>query len=183
MNANTSVSVAAAFVALLFGGSADAQRSTQPVGGPTLNRVHREEEMARRVPVTIALVSQLPAPDSVPVVILRRASTAPRDVILLRRDAATAGQLASAVLHLMVLRDRMGDTARVDAAFRLPTAYRAPMPWRQTEEVQATRTLGRLRRSEAQDVPGVGRVAAVQVYLPSRSMREYARSRHNGRVP
>jgi hypothetical protein len=148
--------------------------------GPTLDQLRRQQEIARRVPVTIALSDQLPAADSVSAVILRRGATAPRDVILIR-PRATPGQLAAAVLRLMIIRDRMGDTARTDAAFRLPNAHRMPKGAAQREELQAGRTLARLRGAPPQDVPGVGRVPALEVYLPSRAMREEARRRHAGR--
>lgn len=167
------VACAAIIFAVLSSGAATGQQ-----GGPTLNQLRRQQEIARRVPVTIALWDQLPAPDSVPAVILRRGTTAPRDVILLRRRA-TPGQLAAAVMRLMVIRDRMGDSARADAAFRLPGAHR--MPKGGATELQAGRTLARLRWAPPQDVPGVGRVPALEVYLPSRAMREDARRTHAGR--
>jgi hypothetical protein len=166
----------AAFAVLLLSSvTASAQQ-----GGPTMDQLRRQQEVARRVPVTIALWDQLPAPDSIPAVILRRGTAAPRDVILLRRRA-TPGQLAAAVMRLMVIRDRMGDTARADAAFRLPNAHGMPNGKGPREELQAGRTLARLRAAPAQDLPGVGRVPALEVYLPSRAMREEARHRHTGR--
>lgn len=168
--------MAAACTALMFAvllsGTATGQQA-----GPTLTELRRQHEVARRVPVTIALSDQLDAPDSVPALIFRRGATAPHDVILLRRRA-TPGQLAAAVLRLMVIRDRMGDTARTAAAFRLPNSHRMP---RGGTELQAGRTLARLRGLPPQDVPGVGRVPAVEVYLPSRAMREEARRRQAGR--
>jgi hypothetical protein len=51
---------------------AHAQQAMPAPGGPTTQALAREREMARRVPVTVALVAALPAPDSVPAVILRR---------------------------------------------------------------------------------------------------------------
>ncbi|HET7461622.1 MAG TPA: hypothetical protein VFJ82_10245 [Longimicrobium sp.] len=170
----TLLAACAAFVAAVLSSAAAIGQQA----GPTLAQLRQQQEMARRVRVTIALSDQLPAPDSVPAVILRRGSTAPRDVILLR-SGATPGQLAAAVLRLMVIRDRMGDTARTDAAFRLPGAHR--MPKGGATELQAGRTLARLRGAPSQDLPGVGRVPAVEVYLPSRAMREEARRRHSGR--
>ena len=166
---------AACFLVGLSSAVASAQQA-----GPTMDQLHRQREAARRVPVTIALTDQLDAPDSVPAVILRRSAAAPRDVILIRRRA-TPGQLAAAVLRLMILRDRMGDTARADAAFRLPNAHRMPKGAAQREELQGGRTLARLRGSPVQDVQGVGRVPALEVYLPSRAMREEARRRNAGR--
>ncbi len=166
----------AAFAVLVLSSRTASGQQT----GPTMDQFRRQQEVTRRVPVTIALWDQLPAPDSVPAVILRRGTSAPRDVILLRHRA-TPGQLAAAVMRLMIIRDRMGDTARADAAFRLPNAHRMPKGKGQREVLQAGRTLARLRGSQPQDVPGVGRVPAVEVYLPSRAMREEARRRHVGR--
>ncbi len=148
--------------------------------GPTLAELHRRQEMARRVPVTVALVDELPAPDRVPVVILRRSDIAPYDVILLRRSSVDADQLTAAVLHLLVMRDRSGDTARVSSAFRLPTARRGPRAWDRSERPRMARVLARLQQSEPRDVPGVGAVRATEIYLPSKKMRDAARGGRSG---
>ncbi|HEX8213813.1 MAG TPA: hypothetical protein VF584_26840 [Longimicrobium sp.] len=156
----------------------NAQHAQSPRAGPTIVELRRQEEMARRVPVTIALVDQLPAgTGNAPAVVLRRANTAPHDVILLRRSDATGPQLAGAILHLMIMRERSGDTANADAMFRLPTATRGPKAWERTEQVQTGRIVAQLRSAEVQDVPGVGRVRAKAVYLPSKVMRDNARRR------
>src|SRR5690349_15185752 len=55
---------AALVAVMLLSGTAGAQKA-----GPSIDRLRREQEMARRVPVTIALSDQLPAPDSVPALI------------------------------------------------------------------------------------------------------------------
>ena len=155
-----------------------AQRAEHPRGGPTIAELRRQEEMARRVPVTIALVDQLPAgTGNAPAVVLRRANTAPHDVILLRRSDATGPQLAGAILHLMIMRERSGDTASADAMFRLPSATRGPKAWERTEQVQTGRIVAQLRTAKVQDVPGVGQVRAKAVYLPSMAMRDIARRR------
>ena len=156
----------------------DAQRAEPSRTGPTIAELRRQEEMARRIPVTIALVDQLPAgTGNAPAVVLRRAKPAPFDVILLRRSDASGTQLAGAIFHLMIMRDRSGDTATADAMFRLPTATRGPKAWEQTEQVQTGRIVAQLRSAEVQDVPGVGRVRAKAVYLPSKAMRDNARRR------
>src|SRR5215212_4965901 len=93
---------------------APAAYAQTPAAGPTRDAAHIDAEKARRVPVTVVLVSTLDAPDSIPAMILRRTSTDPRDVILLRRDRANGEQLAAAVLRLMIIRDRTGDTASVN---------------------------------------------------------------------
>lgn len=154
-----------------------AQRQTESApAGPTRRALRHQLEVARRVPVTIALVDQFPArTGNVPGVILRRTGTTPHDVILLRNADATGAQLAGAILHLMVVRERGGDSARVAGTFRLPTASRGPRAWERTELVHAERIVGRLRHAAVQDIPGVGRVRATEIYLPSRSMRVAAR--------
>ena len=145
--------------------------------GPTLAELHRREEMARRVPVTIALVDELPAPDSIPVMILRRSNVAPYDVILVRRISGDADQLAAAVLHLLVIRDRSGDTASVSGTFRLPKARRGPRAWDRLERPRMAQVLARLRQSRPGEVPGVGAARATEIYLPSKQMRDAARAR------
>jgi hypothetical protein len=112
--------------------------------------------------------------------IYRRAGAARHDVIVLRRSSATPGQLGTAVLHLLILRDRLGDTARVDGVLRLPTATRAPQAWRQTEEVRAGRTLARVRQTNRKHLTGIELLSATEIYFPSRAMRGAARAARDG---
>jgi hypothetical protein len=156
-----------------FAGAQGGLPAAQP--GPTLAELHRRQEMARRVPVTVALVDEMPAPDSIPVIILRRSNVAPYDVILVRRNGGDADQLAAAVLHLLVMRDRSGDTASVSSAFRLPRARRGPRAWDRSERPRMARVLARLQQSRPSDVPGVGAARATEIYLPSKEMRNAAR--------
>jgi hypothetical protein len=150
-------------------------------GGPMIAELRKREEMARRVPVTVALVDVLPAPDSVPAVILRRAHGSPRDVILLRRHATNGAHLAAAVLHLMIVRERSGDTSAVNTTYRLPTARRGPRAWQNTEQLRTQAVVARLRRVVPREVAGVGFVPATEIYLPSQAMREAARRNRSGR--
>jgi hypothetical protein len=188
-NRRTTMDPRAAWVAALglfslatfFPVHAQQTADDRPVG-PTRAALERRLEMARRVPVTIALMDQLPPEaGNAPAVLLRRTGTTPRDVILLRRADASGAQLAGAILHLMVVRERAGDTARVDGIFRLPAAMRGPRVWERTEQVRADRIVAQLRHAEPRDVPGVGRVPAKELYLPSRAMREAARQQARGR--
>ena len=96
-------------------------------------------------------------------------------MILLRRTDANGVQLAGAIFHLMLLRERMGDTATANGVFRMPTAQRGPRAWEHTEQVRTGRIVAQLRRAELREIPGVGRVQAYEVFLPSKSMREAAR--------
>lgn len=149
--------------------------------GPTRAALQRQLEIARRVPVTIALVDQLPAGSGdAPAVLLRRTRTSPHDVLLLRRDQASGSALAAAVLHLLIVRERTGDTARADGVFRMPTA-RGTRIWERTEQVRAGRIVAHLRHAEPRDIPAVGRVPAKEIYLPSSAMRDAARQHARSR--
>lgn len=159
-----------------------AQRTgAPPPAGPTIDELRGREEAARRVAVTVALVEQMPTgTGDAPAVLLRRSGGGAHDVILLRRADASGARLASAIQHLMVIRERDGDTARVTGTFRLPTATRAPRAWERTEQVRAERVIVYLRKAAPIEVPGVGRVPAKELYLPSRTMREAARQSARG---
>jgi phage protein D len=113
--------------------------------------------------------------------ILRRAQGSPRDVILLRRAEANGAHLSAAVLHLMIVRERSGDSSAVNTTYRLPTARRGPRGWANTEQVRTQAIVARLRRTEPREVSGVGIVPATDIYLPSQAMREAARRNRSGR--
>ena len=172
--------LSAGLAAAIFCSPAHAQEA-QAGQGPTIAELRKREEMARRVPVTVALVDVLPAPDSVPALILRRAQGSPHDVILLRRGVASGAHLSAAVLHLMIVRERSGDTPAVNTTYRLPTARRGPRAWEHTEQVRTKAVVARLRHVEPREVAGVGIVPAAEIYLPSKAMREAARRNRTGR--
>ena len=115
-----------------------------------------------RVPVTIALVEQLPYPDA-PFIILRQ--SAGSDYILLPADA-DAALLTDAVNALLLARQRGGDRATADALLRLRAPERArrarPLPW-------GDRVLVDLRRAPRRAVPTVGEAPTVQIWLPRQS--------------
>ena len=175
INIVTRIAIAGTLASGAISNVSHAQESRAIPDGPTIAELRRRQEMERRVPVTVALVDVLPAPDSVPVLILRRPDLSPHDVILLRRSTADGRQLAAAVLHLMLLRERAGDTASVSGTFRLPAARRGPRAWERSEEVRTTRVIARLRSTRTREVPGVGLARATEVHLPSRAMRDAAR--------
>ena len=160
-------------------GSANALLGQAPAD---TQRISKSGERLRRVSVTIVLVDTLPTGNDLPAAILRRKDRSPRDVILLRRDGATGAHLSAAIFQLMIMRDRAGDTASSNAMFRLPRAKGSPKAWERTEQVRADRALARLRRSSPREIPGVGRVRAIDLYLPSRAMRDDARRAHPSRV-
>jgi hypothetical protein len=116
-----------------------------------------------RVPVTVALVDELPDP-ATPFVILRRADMMPRDVILLRTGAGPQ-QLSAAVQALLMARRQGGDQAPGSAMLRVRprqnsrTHTARPLPW-------APRVIADLRRAARRDVPGVGSARVVEIWLP-----------------
>lgn len=145
----------AILLAALFGtstASAQAPRASSP---PT------------RVPVTIALVEQLPHPDA-PFVILRRVDEAEHDVILLPADA-DAQQLSLAVQALLTARSVAGDTAESPATIRVrprsgDAGAHRQFPW-------IARVHGDLRRAAHRQIPGVGSARAVVIWLPPQRRR------------
>ena len=151
MNTHALVLLSAA-IALAVARDASAQAASPP--RPT------------RVPVTVVMVSDLPAADGR--FRIDRRTSDPRDVILLRADA-TADQLADAVRTLLVVRQIAGDTAKQPARMRMRAHQASPGPRREFPWVP--RVLADLRRAELRDVDGVGRVRAVQVWLPPQHRR------------
>jgi len=124
-----------------------------------------------RVPVTIALSDQA-MPPGAPFMIQRRPYQTPRDVIVLRSDA-TADQLSDAVRSLLTIRQAGGDMPTAPATMRMRprdtrvAASRRAYPWVQ-------RVLGDVQRAAYRDVPGVGRVRAVEIWLPRQDRRTAA---------
>jgi hypothetical protein len=117
-----------------------------------------------RVPVTIALVERLPAPDA-PFVLLRGTAEAGGDVILLPADA-DAAVLSDAVRALLVVRGQQGDAASAPALLRFSAPGRGArtLPW-------ASRVLADARRAVPREIEGVGTVPSVQVWLPRQGRR------------
>jgi hypothetical protein len=155
MNHLRSSAWAAACVVLLCAHPGEAQSSHG-------SRAHT------RIPVTIAIAESVPGGG--PFMILRRANTAPRDMILVRRGV-DAAVLSAAVRELLTVRQLQGDTARTSGAVRTRRRSEGehgrslqPFPWVQ-------RILDDLRRAPPQEVAGVGRVQAVQIWLPRQQRR------------
>lgn len=120
-----------------------------------------------RVPVTVVLGDSLPRTDA-PFVVQRRPDLRPRDVILLRRDA-TGEDLSEAVRTLLVVRQADGDTATRAATLRMrPGQARRGTP---REFPWAGRVLAELRGAGAREVAGIGRVRAVEIWLPPQRRR------------
>lgn len=118
-----------------------------------------------RVPLTVVLVSELPRPGTA-YEIQRRPAGSDRDVVLLL-NTATPEQLSDAVRGVLTARQVGGDRATGAGTFRVRPhngAARAALPW-------ANRVLADLRAAHVRDVPGVGRVRAVRIWLPAQRGR------------
>lgn len=143
-------------VALMFGANSAGAQPARASNPPT------------RVPVTIALVEELPQPGA-PFVILRRVNEAEHDVILLAADA-DAQQLSLAVQALLTARSVAGDSAESSATVRVrPRTGEASRAHRQFPWI--ARVHGDLRRAAHRPVAGVGNVRAVVIWLPPQRRR------------
>ncbi|MDB4948856.1 MAG: hypothetical protein JWM27_1505 [Gemmatimonadetes bacterium] len=119
----------------------------------------------QRVPVTVALVDELPVAD-VPFLVQRRPALAPHDIVLLR-TGATAAQLSEAIRTLLAARQAGGDLPAVNGFVRMrphaaPAANAAPrrqLPW-------AERVMRDVRKAPMMQIEGIGRGRAVQIWLP-----------------
>lgn len=117
---------------------------------------------ATRVPVTLVLM-ETPLPGNERWVIKRRRDVSPHDVILLQASA-DADQLSDAVRALITVRQVDGDTASRGATMRMRPQQSNGTPRRQFPWIP--RVLADLRHAQPQPVAGVGRVRAVQIWLP-----------------
>ncbi len=123
-----------------------------------------ESTASARVPVTVVLMDRLPNPGT-DALIFRRADQVPRDVIVLKSDAASGESLSAAVYDLLTIRKMSGDVAPVSGIVRTrpagisPGRVRRSLPW-------AQRVVNDLQRSEVQSIAGIGSGRAVQIWLP-----------------
>lgn len=122
-----------------------------------------------RVPVLVLLVDSLPVPDA-RAVILRQSSSPVKDYILLTRRTATARQLSAAVFTLLTVHATAGTVPNRDAVVRVHAAE-GPAAWIETEERRAEVLVRRLRRNNAQYVPGFGFVPAVRLTVPAGALQ------------
>lgn len=121
-----------------------------------------ESEVVPRVPATIVLSDTRPAGSRF---VLRRVPNAARpDVIVLAPDA-TADDLTDAVRTLLTARHKDGDKPVANQILRIrPTRSGAPRPaypW-------IPRVLADVKGADRIDIPGVGNVRAVQIWLPGK---------------
>jgi hypothetical protein len=133
---------------------------------------HDETKMrpsADRVPVTVALVANLPVHDT-PYMVQRR-SRAPHNVILLREDA-TALDLSAAVAQFMLSTQASagasgGGQGRVPADAPLRSRLQAGAPMSFRELPWAPQVLDDLHQSRPAVIPGIGSVRSVVIWLPA----------------
>lgn len=113
-----------------------------------------------RVPVTVALVEQLPHGTG-PFEIIRHGGASQHDVILLSRRAANEVELSEAIRTLLAVRRNGGDLPTRDANLRVRPRNVSidPYPW-------VARVLRDLRNVAPKPLPGFGNVAFVQIWLP-----------------
>lgn len=125
-------------------------------GGTTLCA----QEGRARVPAWVASSPDLEGSAS-PFRLARFAGSAPHDVILLA-PGADAATLTQAVESLLAARRAGGDEAASDALLRVPQPGMAKreLPW-------AARVLNDARAAAPRQIPGVGRVRAVRIWLPA----------------
>jgi len=130
-----------------------------------------------RIPVTVAVVTQLPLAGE-PYAVLRRTEVEPHDVILVP-ESATPELLSEAIQTLMVARQASGDLPsftgyvratphQPSAAHHAPVTHRRQLPW-------AGRVLADVQRKEPAELTGLGRVRWVQIWLPPQQARGVAR--------
>lgn len=116
-----------------------------------------------RVPALVAISPNLQGAE-VPFRLARFGGSSPQDVILLAPDA-DASVLTQAVEALIVVRRESGDVARGNTSFRVGQPRRPRvLPW-------AARVLADVQSAAPRDVPGVGRLRAVRIWLPAQQGR------------
>ncbi|HEX6374077.1 MAG TPA: hypothetical protein VF006_34435 [Longimicrobium sp.] len=127
---------------------------------PAFCAAQQAQPVARtRVPALVAISPDLQGAET-PFRLARFGGNSPRDVILLAPDA-DASALTQAVEALIVARRQSGDAASTSATFRVQQSQRARvLPW-------AARVLLDVRGAAPREIPGVGRLRAVQIWLPS----------------
>lgn len=102
--------------------------------------------------------------------ILRKVDDDQHDIIVLRPGTAMAHELSAAVLQLLTIRQRMGDQPASAAMMRVrrvegrPARVQRQLPWSQ-------RVITDLQKAELRHVEGVGRVRAVDIWLPAQNRR------------
>jgi hypothetical protein len=155
-----------------------------PIAGVAGLAAQRSSAVSHRTPVTVALVSALPLDGSkYAAVVVRTPGGTGRDVILLPRATATGLLLDEATRALLHMRGSSGDRPSVyhGRSFRsLKIGVRPPSPSAARDKRSvglAQRVVDRLVGPTApiQDLPGIGRVPALEFIPPA--------GRKSGRAP
>lgn len=118
------------------------------------------QEARARVPAWVAISPETEGSAN-PFRLARFAGRAPQDVILLA-PGADAATLTQAVEALLAARRAGGDETTSDALLRVPQAgpRMRELPW-------AARVLTDARAAAPREIPGIGRVRAVRIWLPA----------------
>lgn len=126
------------------------------------------QEGRPRVPAWVAISPEMEGSTS-PFRLARFAGRAPQDVILLA-PVADGATLTQAVEALLAARRAAGDEAASDALLRVPQGGQGvrELPW-------ATRVLNDVRATTPREIPGIGRVRAVRIWLPAQRPRNGGR--------
>ena len=133
------------------------------VGTPPMTAPQPRGGQPNRVGATVVLVDSIGQRNAA-FVIVRRPGASPADLVLVRSDV-DAVQLSDAVRGLLTARQADGDFASTAATFRVRPQQRAGagarpvFPW-------APRVLNDLRRAAPREISGIGRVRAVEIWLP-----------------
>ena len=141
-------------VALIFAANA-ASAQGNPRGA--------EAEMARRVPVVVAVVDSFPYGQA-RAVIVRRTQGDERDVIVIPRENATGEQLSAAMVLLLAQRELDGDSAATNKLTRVSGAT-GPRNWIGRETKQNQAFIDRILTGPSRVVQGIGRAKTDRLYL------------------
>ena len=115
--------------------------------------------------VVVALTDNLPGKDF-DILIKRRATEKPHDVILIRPGALRPELLAKAVETLQGARRAFGRTPTNDVSFTVPPAGTKPPP----RLAEAEGWVKSLRAAKPMDLPGVGVVPLIMLHLFDREL-------------
>ncbi|MBC8085925.1 MAG: hypothetical protein H7Z40_01570 [Phycisphaerae bacterium] len=134
---------------------------------------HIDTQVAARIPTRIALRSERFQGHEV--VVLRRPLNEGGDIIVLSGPSITPKRLAAAAVFLTSVRESMGDD--VAKVSMIPVPYTPGVDAMAVDIKAAGRSLTKLRTAAHQDVPRIGSVQMMTIYLPSSTGREALRKR------
>lgn len=115
--------------------------------------------LPNRTPVVIAVTDNIPDGDQ-DILIVRRVSVTPHDVILVRPRSLTPAALARAVHTLQAARGRLGRVPVQDAWIRIDTKAEGSPP----RANEAVNWVDALRSVKPMSLPGVGLVPLIMLH-------------------